>query len=216
MSEAGGTATALAVFDALWPRLQPLLPSSGVLSPEELPIDDPWDPGVSELNLLARPFMERAGLDALDVFVELWDGDEKLRGLPDDNKGRPPHRPAMWFDSAVEGLCIFAAEEAAVREVRPTVASAAAAVAAAFLDQRGVDLESAGLSPDDAGVGWDVTAAVLGFVAAQLPEPAVLSVEAALAVAGQVCRLGETDPAQVELAIAPRFHPTFARLLVSA
>ncbi len=206
-------AAALAVFDALWPLLVSGLPAAGVLNREELPLDDPWDPGVSELNLLVRPFMERAGLDDLDVFVELWDGDEKLRGLPDDNKGRPAHRPALWFDSVVEGLCIFAAEEAAVRQRDATIASAAAAVASAFLDQRRVDV---GLVEDDElGSAWDVSAVALGFVAAQLPTPTVLSAEAALAVAGQVCRLGDTDPGQIELAIAPRFHPTFARYLVS-
>ena len=124
---------ARALLDTVWPVLGAAGVTPGVLNREELPIDDPWDPGVSELNLLLRPFMERAGLDDLDVFVELWDGDEKIRGLPDDNKGRPAHRPALWFDTVVEGLCIFAAEEQAVTDLERCLASASAAVASAFL-----------------------------------------------------------------------------------
>lgn len=187
-------------------------PRGRLLQLEELPLDNPWDPGVSELNLLARPFLELADLDDLDVFVELWEGDEKLRGLPDTRNTRPGHRPAVWFDTIDEGLCILGAEAGAVGDARRCISDMAHAVARAFWAARGVALPF----PDREAELADVTAVRLGFGALMVAHPAVLSSHALLELLAEECRRGGLDVERLELALPPQWHPALMQRLTDA
>lgn len=97
---------------------------------------------VSEVNLLLREPMAHVGLEHLDVFVEMFDGEEKVRGLPDEVLTRPAFAPAMWFVEITEGLAIFGAEEVQSCVPSALVPGVALAVTAAFAAAHGLDASS--------------------------------------------------------------------------
>jgi len=180
---------------------------------EELPLDNPWDPGVSEVNLLLRAIMSAVGLAALDVFVELFDGDEKLRGLADTDKKRPPHQPAVWFDTLDDGLCYFGAEAGAIDDAHACVAACAEAVAEAAWAAWELDGDLP-KEPKERARYADVTAVELGIGLLLLPRPPALSPGAVLhLLADLIKRSVDLDPAAVEVSLDPASRDLFLAML---
>ncbi len=111
-------------------------------------VEHPWPGDVSALNLMLRAPMAHIGAEHLDVFVEMFDGDEKVRGLAQG--GRPARtRAPVWFDQIVEGLCVFAADEPQVQNRALALHGAAVAVAEVY-----AQCHTIGLAPDDDGRAW--------------------------------------------------------------
>ena len=93
-----------------------------------------FGPDVAELNLLARAPLAHVGLGSLDVFVELWNDEDKIHGLAGDDKRRPFSNPPLWFDSLFDGLCILGAEESALHDARAVIDALAFVTADAFVE----------------------------------------------------------------------------------
>lgn len=109
------------------------------LAASKVHVEAPWPGDVSAVNLMLRAPMEHIGASDLDVFVEMFDGDEKIRGLPAG--ARPAHtRAAVWFDQVVEGLCVFAADEQQVQNRALALHGVAVAVTEVCAHRNGIVL----------------------------------------------------------------------------
>lgn len=177
----------------------------GLLTKDDLPLVAPWDPGVSELNLLVRPLMERAGLGELDVFFELYRGQTQLRGLAGSESARPAHGPAIWYDTIEDGLCYFGAEAEAVSSPERCVLGAAQAVAQAARVSYAID-NAAACPPRTLAI----TAVLLGHGLCLLGTDGPLTDHEVVALLAFLAD-GEPSlsPAEVAAALPAALAPTF-------
>ena len=114
----------------------------------ELNLPPDFDADVASLNLLLREPMAHVGLEDNDIFVELFDGEHKLRGLDDEVNTRPLHNPVMWFVECTHGLAIFGADATAGEDVDALLHDLAHAVFRAYCAIREVSCndDTAGIS----------------------------------------------------------------------
>jgi len=116
---------------SLHDRVRSLGAKGGSFGIGSLDVPADYSGDIGEINWLLRDPMAHAGLDVLDVYIELYEDGEKIRGLPDAAE-RPAHNPALWFVEIVEGLCIFGADGPSCVHVDAMMTDMASAVAAAF------------------------------------------------------------------------------------